>query len=316
MAELKEKLDNSLDETRIMILGTQVLLGFQYRVVFESGFDQLPADTRRFAVAALVLLLVSLALLMLPVSYHHIVGHGGSAGSLNALAGGVMQWALLPFAAALGIGLLIVLDKFGRIFAQSASAAAVIMALYFWYGLGLVARKEPNSSPESSPSAAAEREATALTERVAQALTEARMVLPGAQALLGFQGLVVLTSDFDRLPPAVQYIHLFSLLMTALATILLITPAAYHRLAEHGQITESFHRVATVFIVASMIPLALGLCGDLFVVIAKVTGSAFLGALGGTAGLVLIYGLWFGLTLYRRYARQRQQETMAADANS
>ncbi len=314
MAELKEKLDNSLDETRIMILGTQVLLGFQYRAVFETGFDRLPFDSQILLLGALILLLVSLALLMLPVSHHHIVGHGGSAWRLNALAGVVMQWALLPFAAGLGLSLFIVFDKFGRILAIGLAAALVLVAVYFWYGLGLVVRTRRKPPPQAVPTLEAEQEATQLTERVDQVLTEARMVLPGAQALLGFQTIVVLTSDFDRLPLSAQYIHLGSLLMTALATILLIAPAAYHRLAEHGEISESFHRVATRFVVASMIPLALGLCGDLYVVVAKVTGSAALGTAGAIALLVFIYGLWFGLTLYRRQVQRGNSETTPANA--
>jgi hypothetical protein len=45
---------------------------------------------------------------------------------------------------------------------------------------------------------------TALATKVEQLLTEARVIIPGAQALLGFQFIAMLTSGFDRLPPSVK----------------------------------------------------------------------------------------------------------------
>jgi len=53
---------------------------------------------------------------------------------------------------------------------------------------------------------------------------------PGAQALLGFQFAVMLVDGFDQLPASSQYLHLVSLVAVALSTVLLIAPAAYHRL--------------------------------------------------------------------------------------
>ena len=44
------------------------------------------------------------------------------------------------------------------------------------------------------------REAAPLHARIEQMLTEARVIQPGAQALLGFQLVIVLTGAFERLP--------------------------------------------------------------------------------------------------------------------
>jgi hypothetical protein len=49
-----------------------------------------------------------------------------------------------------------------------------------------------------------------------------------------------------------------------------------------------------------MIPLALGVSGDLFVVVRKVTESATSAAASAVVSLLFFYGLWFGFTLYRR----------------
>ena len=51
--ELSKKVKVALDETRMLILGTQILLGFQFRGVFGDGYDQLPADSRYLSGATL-----------------------------------------------------------------------------------------------------------------------------------------------------------------------------------------------------------------------------------------------------------------------
>ena len=60
------------------------------------------------------------------------------------------------------------------------------------------------------------------------------MVLPGAQALLGFQLITIFMEGFDKLPNSSKFIHIGSLVLIALTMILLMSPAAYHRIAEQG----------------------------------------------------------------------------------
>lgn len=141
---------------------------------------------------------------------------------------------------------------------------------------------------------------TPLKDRVEQVLTEARVVLPGVQALLGFQLATMLMDGFDKLPQSSKFIHMISLLLMGLCMILLMTPAAYHRIVERGEDTESFHRLASWLLLVVMIPLPMGICGDLYVVLRKVTGSISISI--GFAILILacFYAVWFGLPLYRK----------------
>ena len=44
---------NSLDEARMLMLGAQVLLGFQYRAFFEEGYEKLGPAERALEIAAL-----------------------------------------------------------------------------------------------------------------------------------------------------------------------------------------------------------------------------------------------------------------------
>ena len=131
------------------------------------------------------------------------------------------------------------------------------------------------------------------------------MVLPGVQALLGFQFIVILMEGFQKLPAYLKYVHLASLCLIAISTILLIAPAAYHRIVEQGEASERFYRLASKLIVLALAPLALGMCGDLFVVMMQVTKSLTLSLVVSAVMLLVFYGLWFGYAFYKR-ARGRR----------
>ncbi len=72
---------------------------------------------------------------------------------------------------------------------------------------------------------------TDVQTKVEHVLTEARVVLPGVQALLGFQLAAVLTDAFEKLPRSSQLLHLASLGALALgagaATAVLFVGAWY-----------------------------------------------------------------------------------------
>jgi hypothetical protein len=125
-------------------------------------------------------------------------------------------------------------------------------------------------------------------------------VLPGAQALLGFQFVGVLLGGFESLPRSSQYVHVASLTLVTVSTILLMMPAAYHRIVEQGEATEHFFKVASNAVLCSMVPLSLGKCGDFFIVARKVTRSMLLSALATAALTALFYGFWFGFSFVRR----------------
>src|SRR5215831_14956226 len=71
-------------------------------------------------------------------------------------------------------------------------------------------------------------------------INEARMVLPGLQALFGFQLIAVFTERFASMSPWLQGLHLFATGLVALAVALIMTPAAYHRIAERGFVSKRF----------------------------------------------------------------------------
>lgn len=139
-----------------------------------------------------------------------------------------------------------------------------------------------------------------LEDQIDQVLEEARMVLPGAQALMGFQFAIMLVDGFAKLPQRAQYLHLGSFGLIIVTTILLMTPAAYHRLVDQGEDTPDFPRFASRMVLAAMIGLALGIATDFAVIAEKVTGSVLFAWGASLVLLVSFYGLWFGYTGYRR----------------
>jgi Family of unknown function (DUF6328) len=147
------------------------------------------------------------------------------------------------------------------------------------------------------------KQETSLEQRITQMLTEARVVLPGVQALLGFQLIGVLTQAFEKLPWSSKLVHAASLACLTLAVVLLIAPAAYHRIVFAGQDTEEVHSVGSRFIFLATIPLALGLAGDIYVVITEITTSAIVGALLASAVLMLLVGLWHLFPVVSRLRR-------------
>jgi hypothetical protein len=69
-----------------------------------------------------------------------------------------------------------------------------------------------------------------------EAIEEARMVLPGIQALFGFQLIAVFNERFKELAEDEQLIHFSATVLVTIAIGLIMTPAAYHRLAEQTTI--------------------------------------------------------------------------------
>jgi cytochrome bd-type quinol oxidase subunit 2 len=141
---------------------------------------------------------------------------------------------------------------------------------------------------------------TKIEDKIVQVLTEARVVLPGVQALLGFQFITIWSDSFKDLAQSAKLIHVGALLAIALTTIFLMTPAAYHRLVEDGEATEHFHRFASRMLLLALVPLAFGLSADFFVVVEKVTSSFPIAIILSAATLCAFLGLWFGLTLALR----------------
>jgi hypothetical protein len=305
MPDAHKRLKTALDETRLLILGAQVLFGFHLNAVFQSEFDSLPETPRLLYALAFLAMASSIALLIAPSMQHRLVEEGRTSGRLLGLATWLAGLALLPFALSLAIDLSIVLGfRFGNIYGTIVGIFFGFLALFWWYGLEwIVAMRRGGPAPKASMSI--EEQDTPTDVRVEHMLTEARVLLPGAQALFGFQLAVLLTSAFGSLPQASKVVHAAALCCLALAVILLMAPAAFHRISYGGQNTEGFLRLGSGLIIASAVPLAAAIGGDLYVSITKALGDPVVGIAAALVAIFMLAGLWFVHPLLVRARRRR-----------
>ena len=84
--------------------------------------------------------------------------------------------------------------------------------------------------------AAPQSERESLKDDLRNVLEEARMVLPGIQALIGFPTMAVFNQRFAAMSDVVKSAYLVALGLLILGIGLLMTPAAYHRPAERGMV--------------------------------------------------------------------------------
>jgi hypothetical protein len=139
-----------------------------------------------------------------------------------------------------------------------------------------------------------------LFQAVELLLEECRMVLPGVQALFGFQLIVVFNAGFsEKLDAIHQQLHLAAIVLIVIAIVLLMTPAAYHRQTRPDEVSEHFLLVATRLVMCSMPALALGFCIDLYIVARTIVDSAPAGALAALLFLVFA-AFWYVLPRMRR----------------
>lgn len=303
MADITERVKMGFSEIRTLVLGAQILLGFQYEALFQPRFERLAGHAQVIEGCAYLLLFAAVVLLLAPVGFHRLAERGDATAAQCRVVSAMSSAALAAFAAAMALNVALVIEPvFGRASATALGAGALALALFLWFGLELMRRRPPletKMSDKKSP----------LDQRISQMMTEARIVLPGVQALLGFQFAAYLTEAFDKLPPASKLAHTASLLFLLVAMILLMTPAPFHRLAERGEMTPRLDRVGVAFVLSALIPLALGLGGDAFVVLAKVSGRAPVAGAIALSSVIAALLVWFGWPLAMRTNRDRGAQT-------
>jgi hypothetical protein len=293
---LAKKVKTALDETRLLILGAQVLFGFQLNGVFQEAFADLAESTRLLTCLGQFLMMLALALLIAPSMQHRIVEGGEDSNRIHRATTISAGWALLPFEISLGIGTYEVFDHlYGRSVAFVMGTVFCLVAGFFWYALEVIVKCLTGSKRMRE-----EEKPVPLSTKIEQMLTEARVILPGAQALLGFQLTVTLTRSFEQLPEHIKLVHVAALCCVGFAVILLMTPAALHRISFAGENTAPFLRLGSAFVIAAPAFLAVGIAGDLFVASYKAADSQGLALAAASASAVLLAMFWFAIPLYIR----------------
>ncbi|WOH69099.1 DUF6328 family protein [Bradyrhizobium sp. BWA-3-5] len=299
--DVESRLKTALDESRLLILGAQVLFGFQFEAVFQERFPQISVESQLIHNVGLVLLLISVSLLIAPSLFHQIIFRGESKVAAIDVATLLAGASLLPLTVGLGISAFVAFDHlFGRTIGVTIGTVLTVIGLALLYGLGFALRRNGKTPMQETS------KATPLKTKIEQMLTEARVIIPGGQALLGFQLIATLTKAFNELPALFKYIHCAGLCAVALAVVLLMTPAAVHRLGFQGEDDSEFFKIGSRLVIAATIPLAIGISSDVAVVFFKTTGSTSVALSAGAIALVALLGFWLAYPIWHRMRSAQQ----------
>lgn len=132
-----------------------------------------------------------------------------------------------------------------------------------------------------------------LSDAISHLLEECRMVLPGIQALFGFQLVAVFNQRFETVPEYDQVAHFLATGVIALSAGLVMTPAAFHREIEPSAISQAFLAVSTRLVLASMVLLALGIGIDFYIIGKMITQSGPIGGFAAAVLFILLVFFWF-----------------------
>jgi hypothetical protein len=132
-----------------------------------------------------------------------------------------------------------------------------------------------------------------LKEQLSNILEEARMVLPGVQALFGFQMIAVFNETFSHLAQHEKNLHMAAIALTAAAMGFALAPAAFHRRVEPDRVSEDLVNRCTQFLTWGMLPLALGITIDFYLVARISFGLQAVSAVFASLVLGFLLAMWF-----------------------
>ena len=148
-----------------------------------------------------------------------------------------------------------------------------------------------------------ETEAERIDRNFNELLGELRIALPGVQVLFAFLLTVPFSHGFSGLSSFERYLYLAVLLLTALASALLIAPTAYHRMLFRKGFKPEILVFANRAAMAGLFVLALAMSGAILLITHVLFGAPAGIAVAAASGIVFAL-LWYFLP----YARGRRSQ--------
>ena len=143
-----------------------------------------------------------------------------------------------------------------------------------------------------------------LEKEVDQAIEEGRMVLPGIQALFGFQLIAVFNQRFETgLTAMGQRLHLGAIVCVVISIALIMAPAAFHRQAYRGLVSTELTNYASKIITIAMVPLMVAIIVEVALIAQLITHSWWPGNL--IAGMLSLFFIWFWFAFPQLRRKQR-----------
>lgn len=138
---------------------------------------------------------------------------------------------------------------------------------------------------------------------LSELIQELRVAGLGVQVLFGFLLSLPFTSQFSRLSGQQRDLYLVCVVLSAVATVLLIGPVAYHRLVFRRGMKEKLVRFANRLAIIGLAVVGLAVLSAVLLVVWYVAGSASGYVVTAVVGIVLAC-LWFAVPLASRLERR------------
>lgn len=155
--------------------------------------------------------------------------------------------------------------------------------------------RRSEAAPDPRQESLAERD----DRNIAELIQELRVVSLGVQVLFGFLLSLPFTVRFSRLGTGQRDLYLASLVLSAVATVLLLGPVAYHRMVFRRGLKETLVRYANVMAILGLLAVGAAVLTAVLLVTSVVAGMVLAGLItSAMAGMLAV--LWFALPLTRR----------------
>jgi archaellum biogenesis protein FlaJ (TadC family) len=162
--------------------------------------------------------------------------------------------------------------------------------------------RERRSSSESSGESHKER----VDRELIELLNELRVALPGVQFLFAFLLIVPFQQTRDQLTDFQRDLYFVALLAAAVATVLLIAPAAQHRILFRQKDKDKLLRRSNVYAIAGLIVLGLAICAAILLVVDVLFSLALAWVAAGAIAVMLAIA-WVAIPFWRR-SRSEQDD--------
>jgi Family of unknown function (DUF6328) len=154
-----------------------------------------------------------------------------------------------------------------------------------------------------------ETEEERLDRNLSELLQELRVALPGVQVLFAFLLAVPFQQGFEKITSFQKDVYFGTLICTAIAAVMLISPSAYHRVTFRYQQKRRLVFYANRFSIVGLIFLALAMTGAIMLITDVLFGSTATVVVSSLAALSFAY-FWFVLPLQRRLRLAAAQEPL------
>lgn len=144
-----------------------------------------------------------------------------------------------------------------------------------------------------------ETEKERIDRNLTELLGELRVALPGVQVLFAFLLTVPFSQRFEKVTAFQEKVYFVTLLLTAVASALLIAPTAHHRIEFRQQDKLHIVKTANKMAIAGLGALALAMVGAVLLVTDFLFGKAATVSVTAVAALLFAV-VWYAMPISRR----------------